>query len=37
MKNNVDLHPTRGLPKSPTGILGLDEITGGGLPNGRAY
>lgn len=23
------------LPKTPTGILGLDEITGGGLPTGR--
>lgn len=23
------------LPKSPTGIVGLDEITGGGLPHGR--
>src|SRR5215211_6414767 len=23
------------LPKSPTGITGLDEITGGGLPQGR--
>jgi circadian clock protein KaiC len=23
------------LPKSPTGITGLDEITGGGLPEGR--
>jgi len=23
------------LPKSPTGIKGLDEITGGGLPKGR--
>src|SRR2546427_12716617 len=23
------------LPKSPTGIKGLDEITGGGLPAGR--
>jgi circadian clock protein KaiC len=23
------------LPKSPTGIAGLDEITGGGLPKGR--
>jgi len=23
------------LPKSPTGITGLDEITGGGLPTGR--
>ncbi len=25
----------RGLPKAPTGIKGLDEITGGGLPRGR--
>ena len=25
----------RGLAKSPTGIRGLDEITGGGLPKGR--
>jgi len=25
----------RGLQKSPTGIQGLDEITGGGLPRGR--
>src|SRR5438045_1061816 len=24
-----------GLPKAPTGIHGLDEITGGGLPRGR--
>jgi circadian clock protein KaiC len=24
-----------GLPKTPTGIQGLDEITGGGLPKGR--
>jgi len=23
------------LPKSPTGIAGLDEVTGGGLPTGR--
>ena len=23
------------LPKSPTGVVGLDEITGGGLPTGR--
>ena len=23
------------LPKCPTGIQGLDEITGGGLPRGR--
>ena len=27
--------PRRQLPKSPTGIQGLDEITGGGLPKGR--
>lgn len=26
---------TNRLPKSPTGIQGLDEITGGGLPRGR--
>ena len=25
----------RALPKAPTGIQGLDEITGGGLPRGR--
>jgi circadian clock protein KaiC len=24
-----------GLPKTPTGISGLDEVTGGGLPRGR--
>src|SRR5476649_2559473 len=27
--------PATRLPKSPTGIVGLDEITGGGLPKGR--
>lgn len=27
--------PTRLLPKAATGIQGLDEITGGGLPKGR--
>ena len=27
--------PRTVLPKSPTGISGLDEITGGGLPKGR--
>jgi circadian clock protein KaiC len=26
-------YPT--LPKTPTGIIGLDEITGGGIPKGR--
>jgi circadian clock protein KaiC len=25
----------RSLPKAATGIQGLDEITGGGLPRGR--
>src|SRR3954449_2174457 len=25
----------RALPKCPTGIAGLDEVTGGGLPRGR--
>jgi circadian clock protein KaiC len=28
-------HRSSSLPKSPTGIQGLDEITGGGLPTGR--
>jgi circadian clock protein KaiC len=28
-------HPRRELPKAPTGIQGLDEVTGGGLPRGR--
>jgi len=27
--------PLRALPKSPTGIVGLDEITDGGFPKGR--
>jgi len=27
--------PSRHLPRCPTGIQGLDEITGGGLPRGR--
>jgi circadian clock protein KaiC len=27
--------PARAIPKSPTGIEGLDEITGGGVPAGR--
>jgi circadian clock protein KaiC len=27
---------TRSLPKTPTGISGLDEVTGGGLPSGRS-
>jgi len=28
-------HQMKLLPKSPTGIPGMDEITGGGLPKGR--
>jgi len=37
MKNNGPKSPTPAalLPKCPTGIQGLDEITGGGLPRGR--
>jgi circadian clock protein KaiC len=31
----TDLLPRRDLPKAPTGIRGLDEITQGGLPKGR--
>jgi circadian clock protein KaiC len=27
--------PRTPLPKTPTGIEGLDEVTGGGLPKGR--
>jgi circadian clock protein KaiC len=32
---NQPLITSSALPKSPTGIQGLDEITGGGLPTGR--
>lgn len=28
-------HQRAQLSKSPTGIQGLDEVTGGGLPKGR--
>ena len=28
--------PLDTLPKCPTGIKGLDEVTGGGLPQGRS-
>ena len=37
MKNNGHRpsSPPTHLPKCPTGIQGLDEITGGGLPRGR--
>ncbi len=29
------VRPAKMLPKAPTGITGLDEMTGGGLPHGR--
>jgi circadian clock protein KaiC len=37
MSSKSALRPTsvRSVPKAPTGIQGLDEITGGGLPRGR--
>jgi circadian clock protein KaiC len=37
MKNDgqISASPAAQLPKCPTGIQGLDEITGGGLPRGR--
>jgi len=35
MKNNGHTSPVALLPKCRTGIQGLDEITGGGLPRGR--
>jgi len=35
MNKKSDPPATPGLSKSPTGITGLDEITGGGLPAGR--
>src|SRR5579871_262912 len=34
-KTRPSLRPAPAVPKSPTGIQGLDEITGGGLPRGR--
>ena len=34
-KSRSGTKPRQQLPKSPTGIQGLDEITGGGLPKGR--
>ena len=34
-RNNKDRPPRASLPKTPTGIQGLDEITFGGLPRGR--
>ncbi|MDA3851351.1 MAG: circadian clock protein KaiC [Spirochaetaceae bacterium] len=35
MKNNIREESQQLLPKSPTGIQGLDEITYGGFPKGR--
>jgi circadian clock protein KaiC len=35
MTRKKSITKSRSLPKSPTGITGLDEITGGGLPKGR--
>jgi circadian clock protein KaiC len=35
MEKNAIKFQRRTLPKSPTSIQGLDEITGGGLPKGR--
>jgi circadian clock protein KaiC len=35
MKKKESQSHRRVLPKSPTSIQGLDEITGGGLPKGR--
>ncbi|HEV7506567.1 MAG TPA: circadian clock protein KaiC [Thermoanaerobaculia bacterium] len=37
LARDLELDPTtaRGLPKAPTGIAGLDEVLGGGLPQGR--
>jgi circadian clock protein KaiC len=29
-------HAMRQLPKTPTGVSGLDDVTGGGLPRGRS-
>ena len=31
----MEVHAAASLPKAPTGIPGLDEVTGGGLPRGR--
>ena len=36
MSAAADVAAGRGLPKAPTGIGGLDEITRGGLPQGRS-
>lgn len=35
MSNTLNSNKSLAFPKSPTGIEGLDELTGGGFPNGR--
>src|SRR4030065_1919975 len=35
MKKNILKFQRKSLPKAPTSMQGLDEITGGGLPKGR--
>ena len=35
MQNANEQNRVKPFPKTPTGIHGLDEITGGGLPKGR--
>ena len=35
MKNIKHSPPRDGLPRCPTGIKGLDEVTHGGIPRGR--
>ncbi|GAB4017203.1 circadian clock protein KaiC [Spirosoma koreense] len=35
LSNQSAIQPLPSLPKAPTGIEGLDEITNGGLPKGR--
>lgn len=35
-KRTANENPINPIPKTPTGIGGLDEITGGGLPSGRS-
>jgi len=35
LKKKTSQPPSKTLPKAATGIQGLDEITGGGLPRGR--
>src|SRR5687767_12365925 len=34
-KTKKNITQNKLLPKTPTGVTGLDEITGGGLPFGR--